>query len=88
MNVDIFECINFCAFPKIGNFAQFIFAFLILLPVCDIIKVIFTIYIFSRTFHKRENMFSTKICKFTVYIYRKRPAQVVIRTHDLMIDVM
>ena len=22
LNVDIFACINFCAFPKIGNFAQ------------------------------------------------------------------
>ena len=39
------------------QFRGVIFLFLILLPLCSIIKVIFTVYIFSRTFDKRENMY-------------------------------
>ena len=54
VNVDIFACIHFRAFAQIGNFAHIYFAFLILLPLCSIIKVSFTMYIFSPTFDKCE----------------------------------
>ena len=43
------------------------FAYLILLLVCGIMKVIFKLYIFSGTFDKRENMYSAKISTFTVF---------------------
>ena len=44
----------------------------IFLPLCGIIHVIFTMYIFLRIFDKREfreNMYSAKISTFTVYIF-------------------
>ena len=55
VNADIFACINYGEFAKIVNFAWiFFFAFLISLPLYCIIKVIFTVYIISRIFGKRE----------------------------------
>ena len=72
VNVDIFACINFLAFPKTDNFAlinmRVFFCFC--LPLCGTIKVIFTMYIFSRIFHKREyreNMYSAK----NIYIHSR-----------------
>ena len=47
-------------------------AFLILLPVYGIIKVIFMLYIFSRKFGKHENVIGTKISTFTV-VYLGKP---------------
>ena len=63
MNVDIFTCIHFCAVPKNWQFRADLFS------LCGIIKVIFTMYIFSRIFDKRENMYSAKISTFTVYCF-------------------
>ena len=55
VNVDIFARINCRAFPKISNSAQILFlTFFILMPLCSIIQVIFTMNIFSQTFDKRE----------------------------------
>ena len=54
VNVDIFACINFRAFLKIGNFAQINIRVFFFLPLCCIIKNIFTMYIFSRRFDKRK----------------------------------
>ena len=53
VNVDIFSSIHFREFTKIGNFA-WIFAFLMLLPQCGIIQVMFKLYIFSRIFEKSK----------------------------------
>ena len=52
VNVDIFACKNYGTFPKIGFSHRFIFAFLILLPLCGIIKVI--LYMFSQIFYKSK----------------------------------
>ena len=49
VNVDIFADFRILAISRGSNFA-----FLILLLLCSIIKVISTMYIFSRTFDKRE----------------------------------
>ena len=54
VNVDIFACTHFREFAKIYNFSHgFIFA-LLTMPLYGIIKVIFTMYIFSQVFEKRE----------------------------------
>ena len=71
MNVDIFACINFRGFVKMGNFLCIKFAFSVHQALKAIINVIFTVYIFSRLFNRRElreNMYSAKISTFTVYM--------------------
>ena len=57
-------------FSHISEFREDLFSrcFLILLPLCSNIKVIFTMYIFARIFAKCENMYSAKISTFTVYL--------------------
>ena len=75
MNVDIFMCIYiFANFPIWAISRGLIVAFLILLPICCIIHLIFMMYTFLQTFDKhklRENMYSTKISMITVvYMFR------------------
>ena len=50
VNVDIFACINFRGFEKI----KILVFFIIIYPPNRIVNVIFTLYIFSQTFNKRE----------------------------------
>ena len=54
VNVDIFVSIHFRELTKIGNVAWTRFTFVMLLPLCGIIQVIFKLYLFSRIFEKRE----------------------------------
>ena len=71
MNVDIFACINFWGFVKMDNSLCIKFAFSVHQALKAIINVIFTVYIFSRLFNRRElreNMYSAKISTFTVYM--------------------
>ena len=66
VNVDIFMCINFRGFDKMGSFKIF--------ALCGMINVIFTVHIFSCISEKRDlraNMYSSKISTFTAYISLK-----------------
>ena len=66
MNVDIFPYKNL---RKLAISRGLKFAFLILLPLCGIIKLIFKLYILSQIFEKRKNrvnMYNAKISTFTL----------------------
>ena len=70
MNVDIFACIHFRGFMKMGNFACIKIHVLCITGSLGKIKVIFEVYIFSRIFKKcklHENMVCAKISTFTVF---------------------
>ena len=69
VNVDIFACIDFRGFMKMGNFVCIKIRVLCIIGSLGYIKVIFHVYIISRIFKKRElsrNMYSAKISTFTV----------------------
>ena len=69
MNVDIFACINFRGFKKMGNIARIKIRVLSITGSIDYHNVVFTVLIFSRIFKKRElreNIYSVKISTFTV----------------------
>ena len=70
LNVDIFACIKYCKFAQIFAWI-YIRVFDIIAPRYCIIKVIFTVFIFSRIFGKRgkcENIYNAKISTFTVFL--------------------
>ena len=69
VNVDIFACINFHGFMKMGSFAFIKICVLIIIGSLSYYKSIFEAYIFSWIFKKRElseNMYNAKISTFTV----------------------
>ena len=70
VNVDIFACIQFCKrVLTLAIWRGFVFAFLMLLPLCGIIIIIFTMFIFLLIFEKHElpeNMYSAKSSTLTV----------------------
>ena len=69
MNVDIFACINFRVFMKMGNFACIKICVLSIFDSLGYYKSYFQVYIISRIFkirELRENMYNAKISTFTV----------------------
>ena len=70
VNIDIFMCIHFRDFDKMGIFARIYIRDKVLFALCAMIKEILAGYIlFSRILKKRElrgNMYNAKISTFTV----------------------